>query len=904
MSKGIVKAIGFVAGAVAVVASGGAALGLGLALGGAVIPAATIAAGATLIAGVANIGLQLTANTRAPPARGSITQILIQPNAPQPYLMGESYSAGVLRHDVGYGATLNKVPNPYRGMVVVYSGGGPLQELVSLQTDFAPVSSWFSGYLATDSQLGAKPESDALSPPFGAMPGWGSSYKLSGQAAVLWNFKFDKDGKRFASGLPVFGAVWKGVKVYDPRLDSTYPGGSGSHRVNDEATWAYSDNPALHAVAYVYGRHQNGTRTLGVGLPVTGIDLASAAAWANVCDANNWRISGSIYEPGDRWANLKDICAAGGAQPVFAGGVLSFKVSAPTVALNTITEAHLTDDAVEVTAMQSWRDRLNTIVPKYRSPAHNWEMVAAEAVSVPTYLTEDGEERVEEWPFNLVRDADQAAELGTYKLVDGRELIATVTCGPRMFAYRPGECLHVDLPQSGLDHDMIIVGRKIDPARMTITFTLMSETVEKHDYALGRTTTPPPTPTLTQSSEDRDKLAWDRRAWWQVGDRTAEVINAELDDLSDAIAASVTVEMSRPAATLYAYANGGVVDWLPASGKVTARLRDGTDVTASTAISFSASSGVTGSVDSNGNYAVTAMTGQTGTLTIQLVYGGVTYTKLFTVTKAVAGYEIVSALPATNLFIGRRVFLDTDEKLYTYLTSGWTKTVPAADVSGQITSTQIANDAITTPKLAANAVTADEIATDAVTTNKINAGAITAAKLATTELITVSAQIGDGVITNAKIGDLEVDSAKIANLTVGDEKIVPGAASAGSSFFHVFFYTIAAGSEQDIANGGFTCQTSVTPAAEGAQLVMIRMAITMNRNGSNDDAVTVKCLREDGTYLPETYTYDVQGQNWVYYSQFTDTNPSGATRTYRPRIQSNDQTLIKAVSMQTSLAKR
>jgi hypothetical protein len=53
--------------------------------------------------------------------------------------------------------------------------------------------------------------------------------------------------------------------------------------------------------------------------------------------------------------------------------------------------------------------------------------------------------------------------------------------------------------------------------------------------------------------------------------------------------------------------------------------------------------------------------------------------------------------------------------------------------------------------------------------------------------------------------------------------------------------------------------------------------------------VTVRCLRNDGTYLPEAYTYDVQGQNWIYYSQFTDTAPgNGLTRTYRPRITSND----------------
>ncbi|MFG5445095.1 hypothetical protein ACFJZM_13600, partial [Enterococcus faecalis] len=85
--------------------------------------------------------------------------------------------------------------------------------------------------------LGECPESTALAPQWAGATGWGSTSKLSGQAAIGWSFLFDKEGKRFASGLPQLGAYGQWVKVYDPRLDSTFPGGSGSHRVDDETTW-------------------------------------------------------------------------------------------------------------------------------------------------------------------------------------------------------------------------------------------------------------------------------------------------------------------------------------------------------------------------------------------------------------------------------------------------------------------------------------------------------------------------------------------------------------------------------------------------------------------------------------------------------------------------------------------
>ncbi|ASP29675.1 hypothetical protein CHH26_05085 [Qipengyuania flava] len=468
------------------------------------IAASRIAAVAVTAATVAE---GLTA--RPPPARGSVTQVLIAPDAPQPYVMGEGYFAGVLRHDVGYGPTLKKVPNPYRFMPVVYSGGGPVQS-ISPRFDFEPIPSWYNGFLYTDTQLGACPEADALSPQWAGAPGWGSSSKLSGQAAIGFSALFDKDGKRFA-GVDLrgsIGAYGQWVKVYDPRKDSTFPGGSGSHRLGDETTYEYSANPALHAGTYAYGRYQNGKRTMGMGLAADAIDWAVIAAWANVCEANGWEnFFGVVYEPGDRWANLKDICFAGGAEPV-ALGQLTFRYRAPTVALDTITEADLTDDDQSVMAMQSFRDRINTGIPKYRSPAHNWEMVDAEPVVNSTFLTEDGEEKRETWPCNFVTDEDQASQLVAYHIWDSRELAPiTLVCMPRLRAYRPGECLHLDLPELGLDTTAIILRRELDPATMKVKLELMGETSAKHAYCLGLTGTAPPTPAVGQTAQERDELA-------------------------------------------------------------------------------------------------------------------------------------------------------------------------------------------------------------------------------------------------------------------------------------------------------------------------------------------------------------------------------------------------------------
>lgn len=503
----VLRVVAIVAAAVAVVATAGA--GLGAILGGTMtfvnVSSTTIAAIAGAVSAAASVGAQLL--TKPPPPRGSLNQIIIQTDAPQPRAMGRTYFGGVLRHTASYGATLNKIPNPYLGRVVVYSGSGPI-ESITPQVDFGAVGAYYSTFLYTTSQLGQCPESAALVPAFAGFPGWTTNHKLSGQAALLWNFLFDKDGKRFASGLPNTGAILEGASVYDPRLDSTYPGGSGAHRIDDPATWEYSENPALHAIAYAYGIYQNDRKVFGIGMAFDAIDMAAFVAWANVCDANVWKISGTIFEPDDRMKNLRDIMAAGGAEPAFSGAVLSVKYHAPRVALDTITEDDLSDDGGEITAMRTYRDRLNTLVPKWRSEDHNWEYVAGDPVVISSYLAEDGEEKKEERQFNLVADPDQAAQLAAYELLERRELgLIELSCGPRLRSFRPGECLIVDLPDQGLDElPAIILRRVIEPGSMGVRLTLIGETPTKHAFALGQTGTAPPTPALGMTQEERDAM--------------------------------------------------------------------------------------------------------------------------------------------------------------------------------------------------------------------------------------------------------------------------------------------------------------------------------------------------------------------------------------------------------------
>lgn len=475
----------------------------------------TIASAAILIG--LQVGSALLA--KPPAAKGSVNTFTIGNNQPTPYSMGESYLAGALVYDVGYGGSVSGVQNPYRFTVSVLSCAGPIQSYTGYYADFkqiatsaGAISGYYSGFLYVDAQFGTRPESNQLTSGLPAPPDWGSAHKLSGYAAVAWSLRFDRAGKKFSSGVPQLGVVAKWVKVYDPRADSTYPGGTGSHRINDESTWQWSDNPALHALTYAYGRYVNGKKVFGVDLGASAIYLPDFVAWANVCDTNRWTCNGTIYEPGQgvKWNNLKSICQSGAAEPVIVGGLLRIRYQAPRATLDTITADDLADGTPpSIQRQRPWKERINGCTPRWRSSAHQWTYVQGNLVQDAAARAADGEDKIEEVQFDLVTNVGQAAQLAGYRVGDAREVPAvTLELKPRLMGYHPGELLKIDIPTMNLSGDWLILSRTINPDRGTVVLTFQSETAAKHSWALSQTGTVPATKVIP-TAQERDGVYGD-----------------------------------------------------------------------------------------------------------------------------------------------------------------------------------------------------------------------------------------------------------------------------------------------------------------------------------------------------------------------------------------------------------
>jgi hypothetical protein len=498
-----------VVGGVALVATGVGAIG-GLVLGAKVIAVAGVSMGTwTAIGAAAGVVGALSAKKPKVDSTGSQTQFTADPSSGIPYAIGTTGIAGKIVHQGAFGKD-----NKYQSFVIDWSGGGPIQSFDQFSVDRVPVNfaggaavGEFQNWMWLTTGAGAMPQASALSPPFPGLPGWGAASKISGHAHGIWTLAFDPKGKKFANGVPKPMMVGKWSKVYDPRQDSTFPGGSGPCRALDESTYVWAgpgdmpagENPWLNALTWALGRWHNGKRVLGVGIPVAGIDVGAYVEAANIADVNGWKTGGMVQSTDDKWAVMKAMCQAGGGEPMRLGAKLSCFVNTPRVSLATITADDLADGDISITAMQPRRNRINGVVPRFRSAEHDWEIVSGDPVRVGAYVTQDGGERTREIEFPLVQDKSQAAQLAMYEVVNAREFgPINMPLKPFWIGYKPGDCLTVDMAETGLDgQDVIVLGRNFDPATGVVTPSFRSETSAKHALALGKAGVAPPTPSLS-----------------------------------------------------------------------------------------------------------------------------------------------------------------------------------------------------------------------------------------------------------------------------------------------------------------------------------------------------------------------------------------------------------------------
>lgn len=263
----------------------------------------------------------------------------------------------------------------------------------------------------------------------------GSTRRFTGLAYVHLRYKLTGNSKKtdspFAQGIATRMTIrGKGAFVYDPRKDSTVPGGSGSHRANDQSTWTWdanaSRNPALQKLWYLLGWRINGKLSVGRGIPPSRIDLESYAIAANLCDEAvalaaggtepRYRSDGVFSEGDSPTTVLDNFKAAMNADLDDVGGKLRV-----TVFHNDLADpvaAFGDDDMIEPfkwTQTPSLVDSFNLVRGSYTDASDKslYQMVDYPQVEL---ASPDGIERPDSFDLALVQSPSQAQRLAKQRL--------------------------------------------------------------------------------------------------------------------------------------------------------------------------------------------------------------------------------------------------------------------------------------------------------------------------------------------------------------------------------------------------------------------------------------------------------------------------------------------------------
>lgn len=501
------------AGAGASAAAGSAATGtISGALAGtaAVSVATTAASGATLLSTLGSAAFNLAVSTvlsvafkpDVASASGAPLDFKADPEAPVPFVIGRTATGGSTVYAEVFGGDKAR----FLRFIVALSAAGPIESVEapfrSNEQDVTFSSRNAVGYyhdkMYMDYKLGAQPETahTVSISPWGSTPSavFDSDHKLSGIATAQWIMRYTQN--EYSTGVPTPRWIVNGPPVYDPREDSTYPGGSGTQRYNDPTTWSFTgnDNPYLQALTWCLGHQSNGEIVMGAGIPWAGIDVAAFVEGANVADANGWTCGGIAYSSENKWAILESMLRAGGGKPMRLGAKVSCVVSTPRVSIATLTSADI-DGTLEINGAPGRRDRFNTARYRYRDEDFDWEFIQADPVSISAAVTEDGETRTKEIDFGLVQDKDQGAQLAAYDILDSREIgpIKFPTI-PKWMALKPGDCITLDDDIFGT-YKLVIWNRERDIGTGQRTLSCMAETDSKHTTALAITGSVPSLPT-------------------------------------------------------------------------------------------------------------------------------------------------------------------------------------------------------------------------------------------------------------------------------------------------------------------------------------------------------------------------------------------------------------------------
>lgn len=581
---------------------------------------------------------------------------------------------------------------------------------------------------AADPMLLSKYGSDPDRPVTADMIGTGVAY-------AICTFQYDRE--LFNSPPRVMFEV-NGIKLYDPRKDGSV-GGTGAHRWNNRATWEFTTNPVvmiyniLRGITFPDGRKWGGEATaadLPLGNWFTAMNVCDEDINTDVGVQKRYR-AGYEVKVDDTPADIIDeFLKACSGRLYESGGVWKIRAGGPSLPVKFITDEDLLiSESTNYLPFASLGETYNAVHASYPDPSQLYAVKDAPPRYNATWEQDDGDRRlVAEVSLPSVPYPQQVQRLMRAWIEEERRFRRhNLFLPPDAAILEPLDTVAWTSAANGYTTKLFEVSTKSEEF-MTMKQGLLLREVDSGDYNwvpeyevpveypnLGLTLPP------AQSVEGfgvnafgiPDATGTQRRpavrmSWTVAGLDDIAAIRFEIRLAADGVVVAtpstsnfsvgyfITEEGLMPATdyqirAIYQTVGGRAVSWTGWIPVTTPALY------------------ITDGDFEEGVY------------------------KLFR-DQDLYAIRDVALLPAAGLFVGEKVFLTTQSKLFQWTGTDWELTIAEPD-------SFIASD-------------------------KIIANTITGGLLAASGIITSSAQIDDLVVTNAKIGNLAVDTLKIANASV------------------------------------------------------------------------------------------------------------------------------------------
>jgi len=263
-----------------------------------------------------------------------------------------------------------------------------------------------------------------------ASSSWTNTSVLNGIAYVY--VRLQQSNEKFPRGLPNISFVVRGKPVYDPQKDSTsayyQPSlGVSTHRLNDETTWQFSQNPALIEADYI------ADEKYGLGESYASINAASLDLAQTISDQlititgggtqRRYSLDGVVDTANTRRNNLESMLSATNGRIVPSGGEYFISAASYATPIVTIDESMLVG-GISTQTKNSMSNLFNAVKGVFLSSEENYIATDYPPVISSAYAVEDGEPLYLELNLSYTNNNIRAQQLAKMSLLESRQQIS------------------------------------------------------------------------------------------------------------------------------------------------------------------------------------------------------------------------------------------------------------------------------------------------------------------------------------------------------------------------------------------------------------------------------------------------------------------------------------------------